>query len=83
MQDNQNRTSRTGQTGFSQLDKTQAEFNVPPSVISSKLTDGGEYLVISRTRQGETPKIWSTGDQEQTQHLYDQFARTVDLQPAG
>lgn len=83
MQDNQRRTSSAGQSAFSQLDKTQAEFNLPPAVLSSKLTDGGTYLVIGINRQGQEPQIWGTGDQEQTQHLYDQFARTVERQPVG
>lgn len=81
----QSSTGQQGQTSraFSQLgtDTSRAEFNVPPAVLSSKLTDGGDYIVISRTRQGEEPKIWSSGDQQQAQHLFDAFTRSMNLQP--
>jgi hypothetical protein len=31
---------------------------------------GTDFLVIQRVRQGEEPRIWSTGDPEQTKDLF-------------
>ena len=66
---------QTGRSAFSSLDKGNAQFNVAPAVLSSKITDGGTYIVIARTNQSETPQMWSTGDPEQAQHLFDQYTR--------
>jgi hypothetical protein len=68
-------TNDTQRSAFTTLDKGSGEFNVPPAILSSKITDGGTYIVIARGRQGDVPQMWSTGDQEQTQHLFDQYTR--------
>lgn len=82
MVDQSQRGSQSQKSAFSSLggNKDKAEFSVPPSVLTSKITDGGDYIVIARTRHGEEPKLWSTGDQQQAQHLYDAFARSMNLQ---
>jgi hypothetical protein len=66
-------TSQRG-SAFSQL-KGTVQYDTPPAVLSSKITDGGTFIVISRTRQGEEPQVWATGDEQQTQQLFDQVAR--------
>lgn len=35
-----------------------------------KTNPGSEFLIVQRTRQGEDPTIWSTGDTEQTKDLF-------------
>lgn len=54
------------------------QFNIAPSVLVGKISDGTEYVLISRGKQGEEPQVWSTGDATQTQQLVDQFSRTMD-----
>lgn len=61
------------------MDKQNLETGVAPAVLSSKISDGGgDFIVIQRQRQGEEPKIWSTGDQEQTDQLFRQVARSYE-----
>jgi hypothetical protein len=37
---------------------------------ASTSSPGTDFIVIQRVRQGEHPRIWSTGDQEQTKSLF-------------
>lgn len=37
---------------------------------ASQSAPGTDFLVIQRVRQGEEPRIWSTGDPEQTKDLF-------------
>lgn len=78
MDDKDNGRSAIG--GTSELGGQQAgniTYGVMPEQIASKLTDnpGTDFLVIQRVRQGEEPKVWSTGDPEQTSHLFNQVGQ--------
>lgn len=42
---------------------------------------GAEFLVIQKVRQGEEPRIWSTGDPEQTKDLFRSAYTSLALKP--
>jgi hypothetical protein len=74
-----------GSTGQKQPGTTsgfigQTQFDVPPSVLASKISDGKTYLLIEQGHQSEEPRIWSTGDGTQAAALFQQVARSFDLQ---
>jgi D-Tyr-tRNAtyr deacylase len=65
---------------------TNVKYNTPAAVVSNQLTDGTQFIVITQTRQGEQPSIWSSGDPQQTQQMFRQVQSQVQvdsLQPAG
>lgn len=41
---------------------------------------GSEFLVIQRTRQSDEPRIWSTGDPEQTKALFRQVSNAFQTE---
>jgi hypothetical protein len=69
-------TTGTG-TGTGNQQQTHT-FGVAPALVSGKVQDGRDYILIERTRQGEQPRIWSTGDQAFTQQLLQQVAGEVE-----
>lgn len=44
---------------------------------------GTDFLVIQRVRQGEEPRIWSTGDLEQTKDLFRLASNAFDKEQVG
>lgn len=51
--------------------------------MADKITNtGGEFIVIMRSGQSQEPLAWSTGDKEQTEHLFDEFTKLVSKQDA-
>ncbi len=72
----------TQKSNFSQLGKminaNRAQFNIQSELASSKLQSGSEFILIERTRQGEDPRVWASGDLEQARQLYDQFTHSLE-----
>ena len=65
---NPNSTS-SGSGAFSSLSNTKnAQYSVMPEQLVSQLKNhgGADFIVIQRDRQSNEPKIWSTGDRDQT-----------------
>jgi hypothetical protein len=59
-------------------------YGVMPEQITAKLREnpGAEFLVIQRTRQGEEPQVWASGDPTQTQDLFKHASTAFEKQPA-
>jgi hypothetical protein len=45
-------------------------FNTPPAQVTSQINDGDEFILLKRSRQGDEPQVWSSGDQKQTQQMF-------------
>jgi hypothetical protein len=58
--------------GTSQLGTKNINYSVMPEQVTKTLQSGnvGEFILIQQTRQGEQPQVWSSGDPEQTSHLF-------------
>ena len=80
-------TSQSGSSSgaFSTLGQKNVTYGVMGEQLVSQIKNQGgtDFIVIQRARQSDEPKIWSTGDQEQTQHLLRQVFSTfsTDRQP--
>lgn len=81
-------TDQTTGRGTTDAAATQANITygvMPEQVLKQLQQEGGEFVVIQRTRQSEQPRIWASGDPTQTKdlfrHGYDVV--TAELQPAG
>lgn len=58
-----NQTTQSGQTG-------NVKYNTPPSQVASQISDGDEFILLKRSRQGSEPQVWSSGDPQQTQQMF-------------
>ena len=81
-------TSKSGSSSgaFSSLGGQQnVQYGVMPEQLVSQIKNQGgtDFVVIQRSRQSEEPKIWSTGDQEQTQHLLRLASQTFTPETAS
>jgi hypothetical protein len=78
MSQNYGSSSTTGQSAAT-------KFNTPAAVVGTKVSDGDEFILITRSRQSDQPQIWSSGDQQQTEQLFRQVqSHMVDsLQPTS
>lgn len=47
-------------------------FNTTAIEVGNKVSDGQEFLLITRSRQGEDFQVWSSGDPQQTEQMYRQ-----------
>lgn len=65
--------STLGQT----LDNKQSHYNVSAVQIGNTVRDGDEFVMITRSRQGEGFQVWSSGDKQTTEQLYKQAARQI------
>lgn len=71
---------------------SQQQGNITYSVMGEQLVKnlqqaqrdnpGTDFIVIQRVRQGESPKVWSTGDQEQTKDLFRHTYTDLAFEPA-
>lgn len=64
--------------GSSTLGTDKITYNVMPEQAVKQLqSDGntGEFLLIKLPRQGEEPQVWSSGDKEQTAHLFNNVSQ--------
>lgn len=60
-------------------------YGAMPEQLVQHLQDDktGEFLLIRKTRQGDEPQVWSSGDPEQTKALFDEVGKTAfDRAPA-
>lgn len=55
----------------------RVQYQTPTAVLTSKLDEGTDFIVIARGKQSEDPLIWSTGDQAQTEELYRRAAAVM------
>lgn len=55
-------------------------YNTPAIQVGNQVRDGDEFILITRSRQGEGFKVWSSNDESTTGQLYDQ-ARSTVLEP--
>lgn len=79
-------------SGQTSVRNANVNFGVMPEQIIKELqgatssSSGSDFIVIQRVRQGEEPKVWSTGDPEQTKNLfrngYTALAYNDELEPA-
>jgi hypothetical protein len=69
---------------MAQSNSNQINYNAAPTSVTSQLQSGTEFIVIARTRQGEQPQVWSSGDEQQTQSMFREVRQLVDtLQPTS
>lgn len=62
---------------------TKIHINTPAARIGNLVTDGNEFILLTRTRQSEGFNVYSSVDREATTKLFQQAAKQVDeLQPA-
>jgi hypothetical protein len=70
MSDNtQGSTSGSSSSAFGKFSDQNTNLNTPAIQVGNAVRDGDEFVLIVQSRQGEQPKIWSSGDKDQMQHL--------------
>lgn len=45
-------------------------YNTPPSLVANQINDGDQFILVKRSRQGDEPQVWTSGDQQQTQQMF-------------
>jgi hypothetical protein len=71
-------TSRSTVGGAQQ--QGNVTYGVMPEQVTRALSENGgsEFIVIQQDRQSSQPKIWSSGDPEQTKSLFRNARNAVD-----
>jgi hypothetical protein len=68
---------------INQSTTSSTHYDTPAIQVGNEVRDGDEFILITRSRQGDGFKIWSSGDKDVTEQLYRQAARELlDTQPA-
>lgn len=53
-------------------------YNTPPIQVGNEVRDGDEFILITKSRQSDDFKVWSSGDKQQTSQLFRQARSQVD-----
>lgn len=69
-------TSRQTSGSFSQQ-QGGINYSTPAVSLSNYVKDGQTAILIVQERGGSEPRVWSTGDPEQTQHLFKQATTSL------
>lgn len=59
----------------------QASYDVPAVKIGNQVNDGDEFILLTRTNQGEGFRIWSSASQTETSQLFEQASRQLQTMP--
>lgn len=68
--------SHDQRSAIGQQQKGNITYGAMPEQLVKQLNEttaggnSGEFILISKVRQGETAQVWTTGDPEQTQALF-------------
>lgn len=58
-------------------------YDTPAIQVGNQVRDGDEFVLVTRSRQGEGFQVWSSGDKQVTEQLYKQAGEQLGLrQPA-
>lgn len=62
------------------MNDTQSDnmhYNTPAIQIGNEVRDGDEFVLVTRSRQGDGFHVWSSSDKDVTEQLYRQAARQI------
>lgn len=60
---------------------SRTHYNTPAIQVGNEVRDGDEFVLITRSSQGEGFKMWSSGDRQVTEQLYRQAAKQLIDEP--
>lgn len=63
-------------------DSNTVQYNTQPNMVRDLIQSGDEFVLFVKSRQSDQIKAWSSGDRTETQHLFNQAAKELDLTPA-
>lgn len=73
-------SEKTAETGLQDFSKSDVSFHTKAEHMVEQLQGAGNgtFIVIQKTHQSNAPTIWSSGDPEQTQHLFREAREGLD-----
>lgn len=70
---------KTNQTSGS----SNYHYNTPAIQVGNAVRDGDEFVLLTRSRQGDSFQVWSSTDQSATSQLVKQATSQAQLEPTG